>query len=64
MGEEHDTERTRRLQENWYGFLWAVIGFGGGTGLAAPLILASEPRDRVIGGMIYSGVPLALVGLA
>ena len=52
------------MGDRWSGFLWAVVGFGAGTGMAAPLILAIEPRDRVIGGMIYGGVPLALIGLA
>jgi hypothetical protein len=47
----------------WSGFLWATIAFGAGTGMVAPLVLSTEPRDRVIGGMIFGGLPLAFVGL-
>jgi hypothetical protein len=47
----------------WHRFLWTLIGFAAGTGLAAPLILSIEPRDRVIGGMFYGGIPLGVVGL-
>jgi len=64
MSEGHDNLCSERQERTWYGFVWAVMGFGAGTGMMAPLILAIELRDRVIGGMIYGGIPLALVGLA
>jgi hypothetical protein len=47
----------------WSGFLWGTIGFGAGTGVISPLVVSIEPRDRVIGGMIFGGIPLAVVGL-
>ena len=64
MSERQDRTRGERRERRWSGFLWAVIGFGFGTVATAPLILAIEPRDRVIGGMMYGGIPMALVGLA
>jgi hypothetical protein len=51
-----------RIERTWSALLWSIIGFGAGTGLIAPLILAIEPRDRVIGGMVYGGIPLTILG--
>jgi len=62
--DEQVKARTEQWERKWSGFLWAVIGFGAGTGLMSPFILAIEPRDQVIWGMIYGGIPLALAGAA
>ncbi len=46
----------------WPAFLWMIIGFGGGTALAAPFILSTTLRDCTLGGMLFGGVPGALAG--
>jgi len=58
MGSERKYERI------WSCILWAVVGFGIGTGMVAPLVLAIDAKDRVVGGMLYGGIPLAVAGVA
>lgn len=45
----------------WDTFFWTFMGFAGGTLLMAPAMMAPALRDRMLGGMIYGGIPLALL---
>ncbi len=47
----------------WQALFWAVVGFVGGTGIIAPLVLSTDPRVRMITGMVVGGIPAAIVGL-
>jgi hypothetical protein len=48
----------------WHPLTWAVVGFAGGTLLAAPLVLSLDTRDQIAGGMMCGGPIGALIGLA
>jgi hypothetical protein len=47
----------------WNPITWAVIGFAGGALIAAPLVLSADLNDPIGGGMIFGGIPGALLGL-
>lgn len=53
---------SHSLSHAWTIFLWGVIGFAFGTALLTPLVLAIEHRDRVLGGMLFGGLPFAIAG--
>jgi hypothetical protein len=46
----------------WSAFLWAVIGFGGGTVIVSQFVLSMTVRDRTLGCMLFGGVPFGLAG--
>ena len=52
----------RPWEPAWCRFLWTFIGFAAGTGLMSPLVLSVDQRERTLGGMVYGGVPLGIVG--
>jgi hypothetical protein len=51
------------LSHAWTIFFWGVIGFAFGTAILTPLVLAIEHRDRVLGGMLFGGLPFGIAGL-
>lgn len=50
------------LERAWSAFMWAVIGFAGGTVVIAPLVLSTDFRQQLIGGMMWGGLPAGLYG--
>jgi len=47
----------------WHPATWAIIGFAGGTLLAAPFIAAADLPDQIQGAMMFGGPFGALAGL-
>ena len=47
----------------WHPVTWAIVGFAGGTLLAAPFIAATDLPDQIQGGMMFGGPWGALAGL-
>ena len=62
--EEITENRKRQLDRAWSMFFWGVVGFAAGTLLAAPLILSRDFRTRVVGGMMFGGIPFTCIGAA
>jgi hypothetical protein len=49
----------------WHPFAWAVMGFGGGIVIGAPLILSvATPISLKVGGVLFGGIIGAISGLA
>ena len=48
----------------WRIVAWPVSFFLLGTMLVGSLVLSVDPRTRIQGGVIFGGIPSALVGLA
>src|SRR5687768_1151683 len=49
---------------SWHPLTWAGVGFGIGTVLIAPLVLSVHDAVQLQGGMLFGGIPGAIVGLA
>jgi hypothetical protein len=52
------------VQIRWRVVAWPLAFFLLGTMLVASLVLSADPRVRMQGGVIFGGVPGALIGLA
>jgi len=59
-----DPKQAIPRQRPWHPITWAFIGLAVGTLIVSPLVLSSDPRERARGGMIFGGVPGAVLGLA
>ena len=63
LGPARAAEPTNdRWETLWSGFLWATIGLAAGTILASPFILSIDAREAIAGGMLFGGIPVALLG--
>jgi len=44
-------------------YIWPFIGLGFGTCVVMPLVLSLDPLQRLIGGLLFGGIPCGLIGL-
>jgi len=50
--------------KRWHPITWGVIGFGVGTLVAVPFSWNIERHVAMTGGMLFGGVPGAMIGIA
>jgi len=56
-------QRPLRRRRAWHPITWGIIGFVAGTVVAVPLILSTERHVVMSGGMLFGGIPGALLGI-
>ena len=56
-------QRPPRRRRAWHPITWGIVGFVAGTVVAVPLILSTERHVVMSGGMLFGGIPGALLGI-
>jgi len=44
-------------------YIWPFIGLGLGTAIVGALVLSTDAKVRLLGGLLCGGIPFGLLGL-